>query len=116
LRVDPWFRRQRWTAILACAFTFAYGFGAGLEIDVLADSTKPTIYPTQVLQKRASRGSKSTTYYLTLGPWGAITGSDEISVSAARYHATQTGDTVCVYVGKGALHVPWYQVQYCPKS
>lgn len=116
LRVDPWFRQQRWTAILTCVFIFAYGFGAGFEIDVLADSTKPSIYTTQVLGKRMSHGSKSNTYYLGVGPWGPITGGDEISVSAARYDATRPGDTVCVYVGKGALQVPWYQVRDCPKD
>jgi hypothetical protein len=116
LRADPWFRQQRWTAILTCVFTLAYGFGAGFEIDVLADSTKPSIYPTQVLGKRVSRGSKSTTYHLRVGPWGPITGDYEIGVSAARYGATRTGDTVCIYVGKGALQVPWYQVRDCPKN
>ena len=116
LRVDPWFRQQRWTAILMCVFLCVYGFGAGFEIDVLADSTRPTIYPTQVLDKRVSRSSKSTTYTFRVGPWGPMTGGNEIGVSAARYSATRTGDTVCVYVGKGALYVPWYQVWDCPQN
>lgn len=114
LRVDPWFRRQGATAILTCIFTLAYGFGAGFEIDVLADSTKPSIYATQVLGKRISHGSKSTTYYLTVGPWGPISHDDEISVPAARYRATDMGDTICIYLGKGAFKVAWYQVRDCP--
>jgi len=116
LRVDPWFRQQRWTAVLTCVFILAYGIGAGLEIDVLADSSKPSIYPTQVLGKRVSRSSRSSTYYLRVGPWGPITGGDEIAVSPARYRATRTGDTVCVCVGKGAFRVPWYQVRDCPEG
>lgn len=113
LRVDPWFRRQRLVAALTCIFTLAYGFGAGLEIDVLADSTQPTIYPTQVLGKRFNRGSRSTTYYLKVGPWGPIARDHEMSVSAGRYRATNVGDTICIYVGKGALRVPWYQPRDC---
>jgi hypothetical protein len=115
LRVDPWFRQQRWTAILTCIFLFAYGLGAGLEIDVLADSITPSVYRAQVLGKRVSRGSKSSTYYLRVGPWGPIAAADEISVPAARYATTRTGDTVCIYVGKGALRVPWYQLRDCPE-
>jgi hypothetical protein len=113
LRVDPWFRQQRWSAILTCVLTLAYGFGAGFNIDVLADSTNPTIYPTPVVGKRVSRGSRSRTYHLKVGAWGPITGDDEISVSAARYGAIRVGDTVCIYVGKGALQVPWYQARDC---
>ena len=75
-------------------------------IGPLADPTKPNIYPTQVLAKRVSRGSRSNTYYLSVEPWDPITQADEISVSGARYGATtSTGETVCVYVGKGALPV-----------
>lgn len=116
LRADPGFRQQRWTTILICVFLLSYGFGAGLEIDMLADSSPATIYHTQVLAKRASHGSKSTTYYLKVGPWGPITGADEISVPASRFHATHTGETICVYVGRGALLVPWYHVWDCPTS
>ena len=114
LRVDPWFRRQRATAIVTCIFTLAYGFGAGLEIDVLADSSKPSMYATQVLGKRINHGSKSTTYYLAVGPWGPISQDGEISVPAARYRATDTGETICIYLGKGAFKVAWYQVGDCP--
>lgn len=116
LGVDPWFRRQRLAAILTCIFTLAYGFGAGLEIDVLADSAKPSIYATQVLGKRIHHGSKSTTYYLTVGPWGPITRNDEISVPAARYGTAGIGDTICVYLGQGAFKVAWYQLRDCPEA
>lgn len=114
--VDPWFRQQRLAAILTCIFTLAYGFGAGLEIDVLADSSKPSTYVTQVLGKRVNHGSKSTTYYLTVGPWGPITQNDEISVPAARYGTASIGDTICVYLGKGAFKVAWYQLRDCPEG
>jgi hypothetical protein len=116
LRVDPWFRQQRATAILTCLFVFAYGYGAGLEIDVLADSAKPVVYMTEVLAKRVFRGRKSNTYYLRVKPWGPITDADEITVPAGRYGATRTGDTVCVYVGEGAFRVSWYQVRDCPQG
>lgn len=116
LYVDPWFRRQRLAAIFTCVMMLAYGFGAALEIDVLADSTKPSIYVTQVLGKRINHGSKSTTYYLTVSPWGPITQNDEISVPAARYGTAGIGDTICVYLGKGAFKVTWYQLRECPEA
>jgi hypothetical protein len=116
LRVDPWFRQQRVAVVLMCFFTLAYGLGAGLEINVLGDSSRPDVYPTQVLGKRVSRGSKSSTYYLRVGPWGPLTAGGEISVPASRYRTTLAGDTVCVFVGKGALQVRWYQVRDCPNN
>jgi hypothetical protein len=116
LRADPWVRQQPLTAVVLCLLLLAYGYGAGMEIDVLADPTKPHIYPTQVLGKRVSRGSRTNTYYLSVEPWGPITEAGEISVSGARYGATSTGDTVCVYAGKGALGVRWYQIEDCPKN
>jgi hypothetical protein len=116
LRVDPWFRRQRLAAVLTCFFILAYGFGAGLEIDVLADSTKPSIYVTHVISKRINHGSKSTTYYLTVEPWGPIAHNEEIRVSAARYRTADVGDAVCIYLGKGAFKVAWYQLRDCPEN
>jgi hypothetical protein len=116
IRVDPWLRRQRGATVLVCIVTLAYGLGAGLEIDVLADPSKASIYPTRVLGKRVYEGTKWSTYSLTVGPWGPISQADEIFVSAARYRLVRTGDTVCVYVGKGALVVPWYQVRGCPNN
>jgi len=114
LRVDPWFRQQRVSAILTCLFISAYGYGAGLTIDVVADSTGLTMYSPQVLGKRVSRGSKSSSYYLQVSRWGPFTSGDEISVSASRYRATHTGETICVYAGKGAFNIAWYQVRDCP--
>jgi hypothetical protein len=116
LRVDPWFREQRWTALLMGLFTCAYGYGAGLEINVLADPTVASIYPTQVLGKDVSSGSRSTTWYLRVAPWGPVTGAEKVSVSAAQYQAARTGDTVCMYLGAGAFRVVWYQVRDCPRG
>jgi hypothetical protein len=116
LKVDPWFRQQRLSALLLGIFACAYGWGAGLEINVLADATTPSIYPTQVLGKHSSRGSKSTTWYLRLAPWGPIRTVEDVSVSAARYRVTRTGDTLCMYLGAGAFRIPWYQVRDCPQA
>lgn len=116
LWADPWLRRQRSSALLICACTLLYGFGAGFEIDVLADSSKPGIYATQVLGKRVNHGSKSTTYYLAVGAWRPNRRNEEISVPVTRFDATSIGDTVCIYAGKGALRVAWYELRDCPAS
>jgi hypothetical protein len=114
LKADPWLRQKRWTAVLLGIFACTYGYGAGLEINVLADSAAPSAYTTVVLGKHASHGSKSTIWYLNLAPWGPIRKAGDVSVSAARYRATRTGATLCMYLGAGAFGIPWYQVRDCP--
>ncbi|HEY3786488.1 MAG TPA: hypothetical protein VGL55_14525 [Steroidobacteraceae bacterium] len=112
-RVDPWFRQHRWNVLLVGLFACAYGYGAGMELNARADPTDPRIYPVRVLTKHVTRGSKSTTWALKLGPWGPYPQSQEVSVTASRYRATQPGDLVCVYLGSGALGIAWYRIGDC---
>ena len=115
LRVDPWFRQQHWAALLMGLFICAYGYGAGLELNALADSTLPNVYATQVLGKRVSRG-KSSTFYLRVAPWGPVTEAADVTVSAGRYQATRIGDRVCVFLGSGVFRIPWFQIRDCPDN
>jgi hypothetical protein len=67
------------------------------------------VYPAAVTGQRVSHG-RSTSYYLTLSPWGPMTGAFETSVGRRLYNAVNLGDTVEVSLHSGWLHIPWYQV------
>jgi hypothetical protein len=115
-RVDPWFRKRRWEVLLLGLITCSYGYGAGLELNALADRSVPRVFPAWVLAKRISHDSKWTTWYLTLKPWGPVADIDEVSVSEALYQLTRPGDTVCVLLRSGALRIEWYQVATCSST
>jgi hypothetical protein len=115
-RVDPWFQKQRWVVLVAGLITCLYGYGAGLELNALADGSAPRVYPVVVAAKHVSEDSKSTTWYLTLNPWGPVTESKDVSVSAARYRLTGPGDTVCVMLRPGAFRIAWYRVSACTEA
>ena len=112
-RVDPWFRKRHWEVLLAGLLTCSYGYGAGLELNALADDSVPRVFPTKVVEKRVDGDVKWTTWYLTLKPWGPVAQADEVSVSKSLYQAIRPGDTVCVVLRSGALRIEWYEVAAC---
>jgi hypothetical protein len=114
-RVDPWLRKQRWEVLVAGLITCSYGYGAGLELNSLADRSIPRVFPTVVVEKRVDGDWKWRTWYLTLKPWGPVTENDEVSVSKALYEQMQPGEAVCVLLRSGAFRIPWYEIASCRK-
>lgn len=112
-RVDPWFRKRHWEVLLAGLLTCSYGYGAGLELNALADQSVPRVFRTEVLEKHVNEDRNWTTWYLTLKPWGPVAEADEVSVSKALYQLMRPGDTVYVLLRSGALRIEWYQVTTC---
>lgn len=103
------------TAIFPLCFLSAfYGWGLAASIDVSADLSAPQIYTAQVLGGYVSRGSRSTSYYLNLEPWGPYQANNsQMKVSATRFYATRQGDVVCLALHPGALFAPWYEAVAC---
>jgi hypothetical protein len=112
-RIDPSLRRQRWGVPLIGLFTCAYGYGTGLQLNVLADRSTPREYQVRVLDKHVSESSHVKSWYLTVEPWGPLAQRDDIGVSEAQYQRTRQGDTVCVLLRSGALQIAWYQLDTC---
>ena len=89
-----------------------YGFGAGLQADIVLDRSTPGLYRAKVFSKRISSG-RHTYYELTLRPWGPAKYGSTDSVPHDLYDSIQPGDSVCVALGQGALGVQWYTVSEC---
>jgi hypothetical protein len=97
--------------LFACAC--GYGFGAAALGNSLLDSAPGNRYEATVLDMHVIRGSRSTTYHLTLAPWGPRTHAQEVTVKPAVYAAAQPGRPVCVHQGPGALGISWYTISPC---
>jgi hypothetical protein len=98
--------------ILLFVLSMSYGFGAGMEGNALLDHSKPSVYPTQIIEKQISNG-RYRSYDLYLARWGPRQDNDKVSVSRSFYESVGIGAIVCVSLRQGAFHVPWYIVQPC---
>ncbi len=109
-------RSPRFATILVglCLLSVLYGWGLAASTDTAADRSIPQTYTAEVLGGHVSRGSRSTSYYLELEPWGPyVEVNTQMQVSGKMYFATQPGDIVCLALHAGALHAPWYEAVKC---
>jgi len=112
-RADPWFRQQRVSLACVALFACAYGYGAGMQVNALADLSSPRLYSTSVLDKHVSRGRRSTTWYLSLAPWGPVHEVRDVSVPVREWQLAQRGDELCIALRSGALAIHWYELAAC---
>ena len=89
-----------------------YGWGVATVADTVPDNSAPANYVATVVNKHVTSG-RSTTYYLGLSPWGPLQGANDVSVPHSTYQSVAIGDSVCLQLHAGVLHVPWYQVATC---
>ena len=92
-----------------------FGWGLAASIDATADPSAPQSYSVQVIGRHISRGSRSTSYFLELEPWGPYQAAttSQMKVSWQMYATTHPGDIVCLALHSGALHAPWYEPVPC---
>jgi hypothetical protein len=92
-----------------------YAFGLSSLANVYFDDSEGESYAVKVADTRISH-DKSTHYYLRLEPWGPRTEADEVDVGREFYGQVSRGDTVCVYVHRGAFAIRWFYVDRCSGS
>jgi hypothetical protein len=104
---------QFWGAMIGMLFlASAYGYGLAAAADTVTDRSTPATYTARVESKHESHG-RSTSYYLDLGAWGPMQGTNSLSVSDSNYENTSIGDQVCLELHPGVLHVQWYTMVEC---
>ena len=96
--------------ILLTVISIVYAFGTLINLDTDFDNAKPQEYDAQVLDHGIVH-SKSTSYYLTLSPWGPMREIEREDVGQTMYNDKPIGSTVEVYFRKGLLNVPWYTIE-----
>ncbi len=87
-----------------------YGYGVSVEANFLLDNSAPQEFEAQVTDKHISNG-KTTTYYLTLAPWGPRKEAEDITVTEEYYEQIPAGETIPVLLYSGALDVPYLVVE-----
>ena len=90
-----------------CLYSYAGTYAANCTFD----NSEPTIYPTEVLEKRISKGRRSTTYYVKIAPWGHHLDKEEISITASQYNELDIGDKINIDLKKGLFNIPWYYIE-----
>ena len=109
---DPWLKQHRGIAVVLLLLCCSYGYGAGMQINALLDGSTPQTYRVVVTAKHVSHG-KSTSYHLSLAPWGPRASGQDLMVPYSRYAVLKPGDTVCMLLRAGALGVAWSELGRC---
>jgi hypothetical protein len=100
-------------ALVLWALTCAYGYGAVVLLDSGLDLAAHNHYKVAVLARHGHRGFRTSSYHLTLAPWGPRSKPSDVRVRRALYARMPPGSTVCVEDGPGALGISWYVVSAC---
>ncbi len=93
-------------------FAGLYSIGFVHTADTVPDRSIAQPYQAQVMRRYETHG-RSTSYYLSLAPWGPMTNGNSVEVSYHIYHSTNVGDTVCIGLHPGYLRAPWYTLTNC---
>ncbi len=109
-KADSTLTSRRIGSFAIAAFMLAYGYGAGLQTNVLLDRSAWTSYTATIAEKHVSRG-RGTSYKLRLKPWGPKKDGSTVTVAANLFNVLEPGDFVILGVRQGFLGVPWYGVQ-----
>ncbi|MDR3740466.1 MAG: hypothetical protein P4L40_15740 [Terracidiphilus sp.] len=106
-RPGAWFA----LAMLSCL----YGFALSIVTDTVGDSRIAATYRAEVLGKHESHG-RSTSYTLSLAPWGPRELPDSVGVSSTTYRLLDIGDQACIEVHPGNLRITWFRVAACTQG
>ncbi|HWT65427.1 MAG TPA: hypothetical protein VN151_04890, partial [Terracidiphilus sp.] len=96
-------------------FSCLYAFALSIVSDTVGDSRIAATYRTEVLGKHESHG-RSTSYTLTLAPWGPRDQAEKVGVSWATYRMLDIGDQACIEEHPGNLRIAWFRVAACTQG
>ena len=79
------------------------------DINIELDDSISTEYEVKVLDKRISKGSEFTSYYLYLNDWNNEVTRKEVEVSNGIYHSAFIGDHLIIKQKDGYLNYRWVE-------
>lgn len=94
-------------ALVAAAIV--YGYSASATFNTTFDYNRGQLFSASVLGKSTSSG-KTTTYHLTVTPWGPFTTETDVQVGSNYYQDVRPGNEVHIRLRPGRLGIPWYEV------
>ena len=99
--------RKGLTYVCIVVMAGLYSYSLLIFSNCYFDRSEPKVWEVQVTGKRIHRG-KSTSYYVSLSPWGKYVAGKEVTVSKGFYSEVNGGDSLAVYLKSGKWGVPWY--------
>ena len=102
------YKRKKSVIVLFVMAALAYAPSAVLHINGLYDSSTPTVYSSQLLDKHISDGRSSTFYYFTVEMGNGK--EKDIGVSPEYYEERGVGDTVTVVEQSGLLGIDYVYI------
>jgi len=108
--INPFEAKKRAGAIFTLIIGLIYAYGSTKEINCAFDNSNSQIYNATILAHREHRARRSSSWYLTLSPWGPMQEVNEEEIDGWLYDHTAIGDTVKVSFKQGLLHIPWFVV------
>ena len=101
--------------IVLAMFSCLYAFALSIVTDTIGDSRISATYRVEVLGKHESHG-RSTSYTLTLAPWGPRDRAENVGVSSTTYEMLNIGDEACIEEHPGNLRVAWFRIAACTQG
>ena len=93
---------------------FVYLLTLVVESDREFDDAPPQTALTTVAHMTVLTGRFNNNAYKILpAPWSRNIRPSQVDVPAAFYASTKIGDTICVSIHPGALHIRWYTLDRC---
>jgi hypothetical protein len=105
--------RNKWWIYSSLIFNVTlYSYAGTYAANCTYDYSVPTVYETEVLNKKINKSRRSTTYYVKVAPWGHHYDQEEISVSRNQYDELELGDKIKIDLKKGLFDIPWYYIEH----
>jgi hypothetical protein len=105
--------RNKWWIYSSLIFNVTlYSYAGTYAANCTYDYSVPTVYETEVLNKKINKSRRSTAYYVKVAPWGHHYDQEEISVSRNQYDELELGDKIKIDLKKGLFDIPWYYIEH----
>lgn len=104
--------RNRWWIYTSLIFNVClYSYAGTYAANCTYDYSKPAVYEAEVVNKRISKGRRSTSYQVEVTPWGHHHDTEEITVSRIQYNKIEVGEKVKIDLKEGLFGIPWYYLE-----
>ena len=91
-------------------FAILYSFAATVNINTLGKQEIAETYISEIYEKRISRG-RTTTYYLTVSPWGNRNNNNDVEVGRNFYDSVEVNDSITIHIISGLLDIRYYIIR-----
>jgi hypothetical protein len=108
-----WPVHTAFAALFLALFGAGYGYGGLVFADRALDRGASQTYSAEIERAYLSYGRSGSTPHFVLAPWGPMTAPTDVTVPRPAYNALSAGQSACVRLHPGYLHMPWFTAGLC---